>query len=249
VTLENLHPENVIDDTVERSAPLRVMTYNIHSCVGGDRRYDPERILTILREVDADIIALQEVGGFMHGELEQVHFFEHKLDMRAVIGHNRFRSNVSFGNVLLVRKDIEIEDISLVDLSVVPFERRGAIDCVLQTRIGPIRTIATHLGLLVRERRKQIEIIAGRLLERPQPITLILGDFNIFGPERRRLRNIGAPNVLPKLYSFPARRPLMSLDRIWAIPNERLTKLDRLRTPLSRIASDHLPLVGTLEST
>lgn len=223
------------------------MTYNIHSCIGGDRRYDPERILTILRDVDADIIALQEVGGFLHGELEQAHFFEHKLDMRAVIGHNRFRSNISFGNVLLVRKDIQIDDMSLVDLSVVPFERRGAIDCILGTRIGAVRIIATHLGLLVRERRKQIEIIAGRLAERQQPTTLILGDFNIFGPERRRLRRIGAPHVLPKLYSFPARRPLMSLDRIWAIPNDRLIKIDRYRTPLSRIASDHLPLVATVD--
>ena len=249
MTLDVIQSDATVGDAAGKPAPLRVMTYNIHSCVGGDRRYDPERILAILREVDADIIALQEVGGFMHGELEQAHFFEHKLDMRAVIGHNRFRSNISFGNVLLVRKDIEIEDMSLVDLSVVPFERRGAIDCILRTRVGNIRTIATHLGLLVRERRKQIEIIANRLLERPQPITLILGDFNIFGPERRRLRRIGAPHVLPKLYSFPARRPLMSLDRIWAIPNDRLTKLDRLRTPLSRIASDHLPLVGIIEAT
>ncbi|MCD6074065.1 MAG: putative endonuclease/exonuclease/phosphatase [Rhodospirillales bacterium] len=249
MTPDVVQSDTTASTTDESPAPLRVMTYNIHSCVGGDRRYDPERILAILREVDADIIALQEVGGFMHGELEQAHFFEHKLDMKAVIGHNRFRSNISFGNVLLVRKDIEIEDMSLVDLSVVPFERRGAIDCILRTRIGPIRTIATHLGLLVRERRKQIEIIANRLLERPQPITLILGDFNIFGPERRRLRLIGAPTVLPKIYSFPARRPLMSLDRIWAIPNDRLTKLDRLRTPLSRIASDHLPLVGIVEPT
>jgi len=241
VSLVDAHPPGT-------GEPLRVMTYNIHSCVGSDRRYDPERILAILREVDADIIALQEVGGFMHGELEQAHFFERKLDMRAVIGHNRYRSNISFGNVLLVRKDIEIEDMSLIDLSVVPFERRGAIDCVLQTRIGSIRTIATHLGLLVRERRKQIEIIANRLLERPQPTTLILGDFNIFGPERRRLRRIGAPQVLPKLYSFPARRPLMSLDRIWSIPNDSLVRLDRYRTPLSRVASDHLPLVGVVEA-
>lgn len=246
--LESPQPDHIAD-APPADAQLRVMTYNIHACVGGDRRYDPERILTILRDVDADIVALQEVGGFMHGELEQAHFFERKLDMRAVIGHNRFRRSVSFGNVLLVRRDIEIEDMSLVDLSVVPFERRGAIDCVLRTRIGPVRIIATHLGLLLRERRKQIEIIAGRLRERQQPITLILGDFNIFGPERRRLRRIGAPQILPKLYSFPARRPMMSLDRIWSIPNDRLVKLDRYRTPLSRLASDHLPLVGLIDGT
>ena len=72
---------------IEQSpAPLRVMTYNIHSCIGGDRRYDPERILTILRDVDADIIALQEVGGFLHGELEQQFPGGRVIDLRRGVG-------------------------------------------------------------------------------------------------------------------------------------------------------------------
>ena len=230
------------------TAGLRVMTYNVHACVGWDRHYSPDRILAILRDVDADIVALQEVGGFMAGDLEQAHFFERHLDMNMVVGHNRNRKNISFGNVLLTRKGIEIEDVSLINLSVLPFEKRGAIDCVAQTSFGPVRIIATHLGLFARERRKQIDIIASRLQIRPQPLTIILGDFNIFGFERKKLCRIGAPDPLPKLYSFPSRRPLMSLDRIWSIPNDRLVHLMRYRTPLSRIASDHLPLVGEISA-
>lgn len=224
--------------------PLRVVTYNVHSCVGGDRRYDPERILTILREIDPDLIALQEVGGLLTGGVEQVNFFEQKLGMSMVAGPNRHRRNIPFGNAVLVKG--QIRDVALLDLSVVPFESRGAIDCLVDTRIGAVRVIATHLGLFARERRKQVDRIAERLIEKQQPLTVLLGDFNIFGPERRILRRIGAPK-LPKLYSFPARRPLMSLDRIWAIPNHRLVKLSVYRTALTRVASDHLPLVGVVD--
>ena len=224
--------------------PLRVVTYNVHSCVGGDRRYDPERILNILREIDPDLIALQEVGGLLTGGIEQVHFFEQKLGMSMVAGPNRHRRNIPFGNAVLVKG--RIHDVALLDLSVVPFESRGAIDCLVDTRIGAVRVIATHLGLLARERRKQVDRISERLIEKQQPLTVLLGDFNIFGPERRVLRRIGAPK-LPKLYSFPARRPLMSLDRIWTIPNHRLIKLSVYRTALTRLASDHLPLVGIVD--
>lgn len=225
--------------------PLRVVTYNVHSCVGTDRRYDPERVLNVLRELDPDLIALQEVGGLLTGGIEQVQFFEQKLGMSMVAGPNRHRRNIPFGNAVLVKGTIE--EAALLDLTILPFEARGAIDCVVQTRIGPVRVIATHLGLLARERRRQVDRIADRLAERQMPLTVLLGDLNIFGPERRILRRIGAPKVLPKLYSFPSRRPLMSLDRIWTIPNHRLVRLSAYRTALTKVASDHLPLIGVID--
>lgn len=228
------------------SSPLRVMTYNVHSCVGGDRRYDPERILKVLREIDADIIALQEVGGLMAGEQEQASFFADRLGMSVVAGPSLHRRKLPFGNALLVRG--EIIDIALVDLTVMAFAERGAIDCLAETRLGPVRILAAHLGLFAPERRKQIALIASRLAENPQPLTVLLGDFNIFGPERRHLQRIGAPMPMPKVRSFPARRPMVSLDRIWTIPNNRLVRLAAHRTPLTRIASDHVPLVGTIEA-
>jgi len=223
---------------------LRVATYNLHSCVGGDRCYDPERTLHVLRELDADVLALQEVGGYLHDGVEQIHFFEKKLGMHATAGPNLTRRGTQFGNALLVRG--KVLQSRLIDLKVLPFEPRGAIDAVVETGLGRLRVVATHLGLFPRERRQQIEILARMLEHEPQALTVFMGDFNIFGPERTVLKRIGAPRRLPKLYSFPARLPLMSLDRIWTIPNERLMTRAVHRTALSRIASDHLPVVADI---
>ncbi|MGE5538147.1 MAG: endonuclease/exonuclease/phosphatase family protein [Gemmatimonas sp.] len=223
---------------------LRVATYNLHSCVGGDRRYDPERTLRVLQELDADVLALQEVGGYLHDGIEQIHFFEQKLGMHATAGPNLTRRGTQFGNALLVRG--RILESRLINLGVLPFEPRGAIEATVETEHGRLRVFATHLGLFPRERRQQIEILARELERDPQPTTVFMGDFNIFGPERTVLKRIGAPRRLPKLYSFPARLPLMSLDRIWTIPNDRLLTRAVHRSALSRIASDHLPVVADI---
>lgn len=224
---------------------LRAATYNLHSCIGGDRRYDPERSLKVLQEIDADILALQEVGGYLHNGVEQIHFFEKRLGMHAVAGPNITRRGTQFGNAVLVRG--RIHESRPIDLNILPFEPRGAIDAMAETSVGPLRVIATHLGLFPRERRLQIDRLAAVLQRHHQPLTVFLGDFNIFGPERSVLRRIGAPKRMPRLYSFPARLPLMSLDRIWTLPNACLAKLEVHRTSLSRIASDHLPVVAEIE--
>jgi len=223
---------------------FRAATYNLHSCIGGDRRYDPERSLKVLQEIDADVLALQEVGGYLHNGVEQIQFFEERLGMQAVAGPNITRRGTQFGNAILVRG--KIHESRTVDLNILPFEPRGAIDAVAETAAGPLRIIATHLGLFPRERRQQIDRLAAVLQRHHWPLTIFLGDFNIFGPERTVLRRIGAPKRLPRLYSFPARLPLMSLDRIWTLPNASVVKLEVHRTSLSRIASDHLPVVAEI---
>ncbi len=106
--------------------------------------------------------------------------------------------------------------------------------------------VATHLGLLPNERRQQLNRLEDVLSERKRDLTVLLGDFNIFGPERRTLRRLGAPKRMPRLFTFPSRRPLMSLDRIWSLPNEQLANIHVHRTALSRTASDHLPIVADI---
>lgn len=224
---------------------FRVATYNIHSCVGGDKLCNAERVLRVLREIQADVIALQEVGGSsLIEEMEQFRFFEKHLGMRSISASNLRWGRFEFGNALFTRG--EIIDSRLVDLTVYPFELRGAIDCVIKLQDVEVRIVATHLGLFPHERRQQIGRLLEMLQEQPRPLTVFMGDFNIFGLERRSLRRIGAPESLPRLRTFPARRPLMSLDRIWTIPNKRLHKIYVHRSALSRAASDHLPIVADI---
>ncbi len=223
---------------------FRIASYNIHSCVGTDGRTSPERILHVLREIEPDIVAMQEVGGHSLIEgMEQFTFFEKHLAMTGVSGVNLLRrGKYSFGNALFTRG--EIREFHLADLSVAFFEPRGAIDCSIRFGNHVIRVVATHLGLFPHERRQQIDKLAELLKARHHKLTMLLGDFNIFGLERRSLRRAGAPKQLPKLRTFPSRRPLMSLDRIWAIPNDRVVHTHVHRTTLSRTASDHLPIVA-----
>ncbi len=201
--------------------------------------------MRVLREIQADIIGLQEVGGSsLIEEMEQFRFLEKHLAMNSVSASNLRWGRFEFGNALFTTG--EILDSRIIDLTVHPFELRGAVDCRIRLRGTDIRVITTHLGLFPHERRQQVARILSLLEERAAEITVVMGDFNVFGLERRLLRRIGAPKELPRLRTFPSRRPLMSLDRIWTIPNNRLHRIHVHRTALSRTASDHLPIVGDI---
>jgi len=232
----------MLDMPHKRADGLRVATYNVHSCVGTDRKYDPERILHVIKEIDADILALQEVGGHFIDGVEQSHFFEHKLGMKALMSPNMRRRQSEYGNLLLAKGELGRH--RLIELTVVPFEPRSALDCVVETHAGSVRVIAAHLGLFRGERRRQVKFIADSMAQRPAAFTVVMGDFNVFGGERTILRQIGAPERLPKLRTFPSRYPLISLDRIWTVPNAGLMRQHVHRTPLSHVASDHLPMVA-----
>jgi len=243
-----------VDVTIDPSAAfkefnvvsvLRIATYNIHSSIGGDKRADRDRVLKVLKEIDADILALQEVGATANEELEQFTFFRDRLGMEGVAGPTLRRNRTRHGNVVLAKG--KIANATLIDLTVANMAPRGAIDCTVQIGEHTIRVVATHLGLLPHERQQQLGKLAETLALRPAGVTVVLGDFNIFGPERASLQRIGAPERLPTLRSFPARRPFMSLDRIWTIPNRHLRTADVHRTKLSAVASDHLPLVAEID--
>ena len=228
------------------SGILRVASYNLHSCIGGDRQCNPERTVKLLHELDADILALQEVGtkGPVF-EFDQFPLLEKHLGLNGVRGPNVRRGRNQFGNAVFTRG--EILNVHHIDLAVSPFEPRGAIDCLIRLHGREIRVIAVHLGLFPHERRQQLNRLAAVLAQRVQPLTVLLGDFNVFGPERRTLQICGAPAQLPKLRTFPARRPIMSLDRIWTIPNHSLLQMHDYKTSLSRQTSDHLPVIGEIE--
>lgn len=225
---------------------LRVATYNIHLGIGRDGRFLPQRILQVLGELQADVIALQEVqlGGT---GFDMLKYLAEGTGYRAVAGPTLHHPvNGEYGNALLSKH--ATCSIRRIDLSVRGREPRGALDVELNCNNSPLRVIATHLGLRPAERRAQIRQLLSAFEEDEAMPTLLAGDLNewfLWGRPSRWLHAYFKPTPAPK--TFPAGRPVFALDRIWMRPRKFLRGLRVHDTPLARLASDHLPLVGELK--
>lgn len=237
-------------DVVQAFAPdavplrtVRVATYNIHGAVGTDLRFSPERILEVVREIDADIIALQEVplGG---GVPNVCAILQSALDLEAVEGATRDSRGRRFGNAVLSR--LPIVATRSIDLSFGSREPRGAVDADVDCGGRVLRVVATHLGLSSAERLEQVRRLLGAFDTAEVPV-MLLGDVNewlMWGRPLRRL--IAHFRKVPAPATFPAFLPFLALDRIWIRPRDRLVRVDVHATPLARRASDHLPLVAQI---
>lgn len=227
--------------------PLIVATYNIHGCVGTDGCFDPVRVRAVLTALDADILALQEVETYHHGD-DVLGAWRAWPDLHVISGPTLLREQGQYGNALITR--LPVLDYTLIDLSVGRREARSAIRAVLGHDDRRLEVIATHLGLRPAERRLQVRRLLDMLRSHPHPVdaTVLLGDFNEWflggRPLRWLHRHFGGGNAMPA--TFPSRYPLFRLDRIWASAPARLTDVRVLRTAQSRCASDHLPLLGEL---
>jgi endonuclease/exonuclease/phosphatase family metal-dependent hydrolase len=227
-----------------------VATYNIHSCVGNDGHLDPERIARVIRELNADVIALQEVDARLGdaGYVDQWAFLAAASGYYCTPGISLRTQRREFGNALLTRH--AIHDLQLHDISFEVREPRGAIDATLTIEGRLLRVIATHFGLRRAERRYQ----AGRLaaiVRDPMSVvpagTLLLGDLNEWRPGSPSLTALLTnfqPAPAPR--SYPALRPLLPLDRIIARGGARLSQILPHRSSLARLASDHLPVRARL---
>lgn len=229
---------------------LVVTTFNIRRCIGTDGRHDPDRIAEILRGLDADVISLQEVDSAVRaeGRLDQLRYLAEATGLDAVAGPALRRHYGDYGNGMLTR--FPIENVVRHDLTFGDREPRAALAVDLRSPTGSLRVITTHLGLGRGERAAQL----GNLLEwieRPaEGILVVAGDFNDasrFSRLSRSLRRRLGPTPAPR--TFPARFPLLPLDRIWVSPVTALVRLAAVRTPLTRVASDHLPLRAVLSTT
>ena len=224
---------------------LRVATYNTHDCIGRDGRYLPERIAEILLSLDAQVIALQEITLDAAGELQSR--FEKTLGMQILDGTVFERGIGRYGNVLLSR--CRIVEQKLHDLSITGHERRGLLDAVLDDGGQRFSVFATHLGLARRERKNQIEQLCTRLAARKGP-SLLLGDFNVWRGDKELCPITALGFKQFRVRSFPTwRRPLVALDHIFSRSPSVLQRCWRYDTPLSRIASDHYPVVAEIQVT
>ena len=228
---------------------VSVLSYNIHECVGSDRRRDPSRIAEIIKESGAQIVGLQEVHSDSSGDeqLHQMNYLAASTGLQAVSGPAVERRNGHYGNVLLT--SCKVLKVHKLDLSYLAREPRGAIDADLDIGGETVRVIVTHLGLRPAERRFQVRRLLTALAEQRTRIVILLSDFNEWLPTGRSLRWIHTHLGKTALVrTFPSRFPLFALDRIWVSPPAALTELCCVRTPLSRVASDHLPLRATIRT-
>ncbi len=224
---------------------LRLVSYNVHRAIGRDRRCEPGRILGVLREIDPDVVALQEVEAHDSGG-DMLAWLAAETGMRAIAGTTLLRRDGHYGNALLTR--CEIKATQLVDLSFRNREPRGAIAADLQLNAsGTLRVVATHLGLRPAERREQVERLVKLFTWHEQDRSVLMGDLNewfLWGRPLKHLHRYFAET--PAVATFPSRRPMFALDRLWAHPGSILRELKAHDSALARVASDHLPLVATL---
>ncbi|MCT9127818.1 endonuclease/exonuclease/phosphatase family protein [Cupriavidus gilardii] len=231
-------------------AQFLVASYNIHGGIGVDGRFLPKRIAGVLSELQADIVALQEVESRSTG-FDMLAYLRDETGYHAIPGPTLTRHDGEYGNALLTR--FPPSRVRQIDLSVGRHEPRGAIDATLSCPDGvhaaPLRVIATHLGLWPGERRMQVRRLLTSLAEQPGVPTVLLGDVNEWFLWGRPLRWLhayfdGAPHVA----TFPSRMPVLALDRLWCCPRSVLASVSSHRSPLARIASDHLPLLARLHA-
>jgi endonuclease/exonuclease/phosphatase family metal-dependent hydrolase len=225
-------------------AETLIASYNVHKCVGMDKRFDPDRTAAVIAEIGADVIALQEADqrfGRRAG-LMDLAWLERKCSLLPVPVTGRARTHGWHGNLLLFREGT-VRDVHRIRLPGV--EPRGALVVDMELTAGPLRIVTTHLGLLRRSRAQQAEAILRAVSTRGERPTLLLGDLNEWRLGARSSILNFDPAFGPlgvALPSFPSRFPLFALDRILGNPPDLIAGIEVHDTPLARMASDHLPI-------
>lgn len=233
-----------------------IATYNIHKCRGLDRRVRPDRIVEVLKETGADIIALQEVVGMDHADRQhdQVRRIAGELGFHYRIGGNRYLHGAAYGNAVLTRLPIASSDNH--DVTWRKSEPRGCLEVLLelggQDALHRLRIFNVHLGTGYFERRyqsKRLLDITNRGFRDPAP-RLVLGDFNEWprGLTSHLLEahfNTAEPRRrIGRARSYPGILPLAHVDHIYYDSPLEATKVSIHRTRRALIASDHLPVVA-----
>ncbi len=234
---------------------FRIATYNIHKGRGLDGRVRIERIGRVLAELDADIVALQEVVSHEGRSIEdhQASYLADRLGYFHAIGETRKHQGGVYGNVTLSRRKFEM--VRHVDLSVPGREERGVLRTDVRVGAHLLHIFNVHLGTAHRERRTQAIRFIDQDLLRSVDIAgprVVLGDFNEW-THGLVTRTLSAEFHLTDLGShirrtraYPAVLPLLHLDHIYFDPHLKIHAASFHRNRRSLIASDHLPLVAEL---
>jgi len=250
---ESLHPllrrfPDIVD-LPEAMSPVAsgdalIASYNIHKCVGQDGVFKPDRIISVIGEIGADIIALQEVDqrfGDRVGllDLNELH---NRCGLVPIPLKPTRKGHGWHGNLVLCKEGVVK---AARQMALPGVEPRGAVIVDLELPIGHLRIIAAHLGLLRRSRAMQVRAILDAIKAEHDIPTLLMGDLNEWRVgAKSSLRQLEAHFSCPSplLPSFPAGYPVLALDRIMGNRSHLIAGTEVHDTPLSRMASDHLPV-------
>lgn len=239
----------------------RLLTYNVHRCVGVDRKLDVARIAGVIAEHEPDIVCLQEldVGRARTGFVDQAQSIAHLLEMSFQFNAALRVEAEQYGDAILTaRPERLVKSGSLPTLRGVPgLEPRGAVWAAIELDGVTLNVINTHLGLVPREQRLQAAALVGpEWLGHPACTgpTLLTGDFNATSVTRpyqalaAKLsdcqRSLG---LKPSVKTFPSSFPAIRIDHCFTSPEIRVTAVKAPFSPLARMASDHLPLIIDFE--
>jgi endonuclease/exonuclease/phosphatase family metal-dependent hydrolase len=221
---------------------VRALTWNIHGTFGRNPRFDLARVVALIDRWDPQIVALQEVDSRRDREINAFDYLQRELGEHGIGAKSITTDDGDYGQMLISRWPMSGTEIH--DLSYPEREPRRAIATRIETPHGPLRVVATHLGLSVHERRAQTEKLVAIAQAEPIP-TIVMGDFNDWlwvGSVRKALSR-----VLPgrtRFRTFPALCPLLRLDRIYCRP--RAAFVDCWTDRNARAHSDHLPVIADL---
>ena len=239
----------------------RIVTYNVHRCVGNDRQLDVARIAEVLARLEPDIVALQEldVGRARTNHVDQASEIAERLEM-ACHFHPAMRVETElYGDAILSAYPEK-----LIQTGPLPghprltqLEPRGALWLEVEIQDKPVQVINTHLGLVPREQRMQASFLAGpSWLEHPRcrGPKILLGDFNatatsvVYRTLTAKLEPARylAPKRQPTS-TFPSQLPVLRIDHVFVSPEIVVRDVFAPYDPLTRVASDHLPLVMDFE--
>jgi endonuclease/exonuclease/phosphatase family metal-dependent hydrolase len=227
---------------------LKVSSYNIRKAVGLDWRRKPDRVLRVLVEIDADIIALQEVDRRFGSRITALDpaMIEAETGYRAIRFSDRPQSLGHHGNVILARKGIEV--IGARPMVLPHLEPRGAAVADLDCGGRKVRVVGMHLGLTKKWRALQTQAIVSELktLEARLP-AILMGDLNEPGLRSDVLRAFEHGHSIASCGpSFHASMPVVALDRIIVTEDIGIAEAGVHRSTLAREASDHLPIWAKL---
>ena len=227
---------------------LTFASYNIRKAVGLDRRRDPDRILAVLREIDADVVALQEADrrfGSRASALPLAAIDEH-TPYRPVPLSGRPDSIGWHGNALLVRRGIAVVEAHPVPLPTL--EPRGAVHVALSVGGRSVNVVGMHLDLSGLRRRQQVRAVLHHLAQQsPDAPTVLMGDMNEWSRHGGCFREFGHHwRLLAPGRSFPSRRPVAQLDRIVLSPHWQVEQVRVHHSSLAARGSDHLPVWASL---